>query len=138
MTNKNETLFPTGTCFDDTFEIVRMLMMPGFMNHTPKKDWPVIYHGLVRSPMNINSNEIFAHAWVGRFGKLYQIFRLGDDNTNIAEFTPEQFADLYEIIESTTYDLDEIIAMAKRNPSSTSGPWIQRYIEKCKDWKQND
>ena len=125
---------PTGTCFDDTFDIIQC----GYIPRDRRKDVRIV-HALVKriNPVESEPQDAYAHAWVELGGEVLEVFIDSTDHQKIVmHFTPEQHASVLEVLDRTEYSLQEIAIAGLQDPMQSSGPYKLKYLQACRDWEQ--
>ena len=123
-----EDIRPTGTCFDDALDVALEALKE-------KKNVSKfrIVHGLVTVK---GDDEPFAHCWMID-DKTYM--QLGIDQNNervMIHFTKEDFESVYTIHDETRYTIPELMHEGWKSPLKNSGPYKQKYLEKCSDYME--
>lgn len=124
----NSDLIASGTCFDDPYE----MLAKGYITPEASKE-VVIVHGLVSRRKG--AQDVYSHCWVEFKGRFVEMAFIAKNNEKIIlEFTPKQFRKLYKIHDQTRYKFVDLLIAAAQKPELKSGPYLQKYIEKCKDY----
>lgn len=121
-------IMPTGTCFDDPVWLLDN-------DYFEQKDMQQIriVHALV-SRVRV-PEKVYAHCWCELHGKYIECGRIVPCNEKIVmEYSRKEFMKLYRIHDQTKYSLQEIALKAMSLGIDNTGPFEQRYLEKCNDY----
>lgn len=129
------TIYPTGTCFDDTMEFIAQMLV--FCPEEAKQ--LVLVHAICLGPDgsetstcygDLKPGKPFAHAWVENiFGGCICSGVLDGKKGYFIRDVVELHASL-RIQKMTRYTMDEVIAMNTEH--ETFGPWEPEYIALCR------
>jgi len=123
------TLHPTGTCFDDVSKILIELKNLHRNKFRPSKAY--IHHAIVKGDSNP-----YAHAWVHYKKHRYEI-KLGSDDVPFLIQFGARDKQSFEVLDETKYSLFDVKKMTDTNPHLKTGPWENRYLELCNDYRAN-
>ncbi len=121
---KDNTIYPTGTCFDDALDFI--------MRERPKEY--LLVHGICTA----DDGDDYAHAWVEAVDQKTAIgFGLAEvDGKKVEigyEVDIEEFYERMRVSEKTKYGFWDMVR--ENHAKGTYGPWEEKYLKLCKDYK---
>lgn len=133
----SSTVYPTGTCFDDAFELIEYFVdLEPAMMHEPRL---LLVHGIAHVPDEQPKygeeapGEPFAHGWIELND---QVFHKGIHcGVKIGVRRDiDEFYDQLRIEDFTEYRMKDVWRMNQKHRHY--GPWVKRYIELCREAKR--
>jgi hypothetical protein len=109
------TIYPTHKCFDDALDVVAR-----WAREHVELSTVTVVHAICLAPEGPEAGTPFAHAWVERDGRVWQLGRIDDAIVLWAADAAEYRAAMRPITEAR-YTVVE--ALAENRRSGTYGPW---------------
>lgn len=122
------TMYPTGTCFDDSLDNLEKCMK---LMYPPGEIYLV--HALCLNPID---STRFAHAWLEMMDKYAMQDNIAEGKHYTFVFKLGPFRDALRIQKETRYSVPHAIAMNYQ--TCNYGPWEPEYIELCKARKNSE
>ncbi|MEY2859149.1 MAG: hypothetical protein RLZZ74_3462 [Cyanobacteriota bacterium] len=128
MNIDKDTIFPTGSCFDDTAD---------YMLLNPEGDEYFLVHGIC----TMQDGSLYSHAWLEhRIEQETLAFGLvnikGVPHRIIFVMSIQDYHNHYQVVDFKKYTLEEVIK--KMMKQGTNGPWVDDYLEKCAKVKSDE
>lgn len=124
------TIHPTGTCFDDALDSIQKGLF-----ERQYLDQVRIVHGLV-SRTN-DPEHIYAHCWLEFKNHYFETVLLEPDMERaVIQYNDEEYKALYNIHDQTKYTVYQLIEQGLKSKTRSSGPYLKKYLRKCKDYKE--
>jgi hypothetical protein len=130
-TTKDETIYPTKTCFDDAAHFFNFQCIDAAKNGLPKEyvDQWVLVHGICEA-----DDGIYSHAWVETADrKLALDFGIKSGEKICLEWTRSKFYAHRKVQETITYTPMQM-AYASLLNGKTSGPWRKAIYKLTSDY----
>lgn len=115
---------PTQTCFDDALDLLEewLRLDPALAARV------TLVHAICLAPEGPDTGKPFAHAWLERDGRIWQI-GLFDGARILWSVEPDEYRALMRPVAETRYTPQE--ALAENDRTGHYGPWKPAYIALC-------
>lgn len=112
------TVYPTGTCFEDTTLMASSLWCENEFNF-------LVVHGICLLP----DGKPYAHAWIEKDQQAWFVGVVEGERVKI-KIPLDQFYQHFQVQEQTKYDLTNLIETALKN-NDAPPPWEEKYRRLC-------